>query len=140
VPQGSVLSVTLFAVTISGMINAVGPSVTSLYVDVAIYCSSRSMVKIEGRLRLAINRLSHWALRNGFTSSQHPPSGLYLHNRALSFPPAVKLLGLIDSKLTWEPHLRCFRLKCERSPSILKILSAGLRAETSRRCYDFTLQ
>jgi potassium voltage-gated channel Eag-related subfamily H protein 8 len=42
VPQGSVLSVTLFAVTINGMVNAFGSSITaSLYVDdVAIYCTS----------------------------------------------------------------------------------------------------
>jgi potassium voltage-gated channel Eag-related subfamily H protein 8 len=49
VPQGSVISVTLFAVTINGMINAVGPSVaTSLYVDdISVYNSSRSIVTIE---------------------------------------------------------------------------------------------
>jgi potassium voltage-gated channel Eag-related subfamily H protein 8 len=54
VPQGSVLSVTLFAVAINGMVNTFGPSVTaSLYVDV---------VTREHQLHLAINHLLRWAL------------------------------------------------------------------------------
>jgi potassium voltage-gated channel Eag-related subfamily H protein 8 len=59
VPQGLVLSFTLFSISINGLVNAVGPFVnTSLYVDdVATYCSSRSMGTIECGLQGAINRL-----------------------------------------------------------------------------------
>lgn len=65
VPQGSVLSVTFFAVAINGLVNVVDLSVTIyLYVDVAVYYSSRSVVKIERRLRFAINRLSFSALHH----------------------------------------------------------------------------
>jgi hypothetical protein len=58
--KGSILSVTLFAITINLMVNTVVPSVaTSLYVDdIAIYYSSQSTVTIERRIQGAINRLS----------------------------------------------------------------------------------
>jgi hypothetical protein len=60
VPQGSVLSVTLFAIAINSVARAIGPHVsTSLYVDdVAISYASTSMDTIERRLQLTINRLS----------------------------------------------------------------------------------
>jgi hypothetical protein len=137
VPQRSMLSVTLFAIAISGMVNAVGPSVaTSLY-DAAIFYSSRNTVPIERRLQGAINRLSHWALENGFSfSSQnpvcilhtdrslHPHPSLFLNNSALPFVPSVKFLDLfLDSKLSWEPHLRWLRVLSERSLNVLKVLS-----------------
>jgi hypothetical protein len=50
--------VTVFAISINGLVNAVGPSVTaSLYADdVAIFYSSRTIVTIESRLQGAINR------------------------------------------------------------------------------------
>jgi hypothetical protein len=64
--QFSVLSVTLFAISIKGLVNAVGPSVTtSLHVDeVATYYSSRSMGTTERRLQGPIIRLSRWAREN----------------------------------------------------------------------------
>lgn len=68
-PQGSVLSVTLFLVTINGMVNAVGPFVaTSLYVDdFAVYCSSRSTFSVERWLQIAVNRSSRWLWRVDFS-------------------------------------------------------------------------
>jgi hypothetical protein len=109
VTQRLVLSVTLFAVAISGMFNAVGPSVTtSLYVDdVAIYYSSWSVVTIKRQLQLAINHLSHWALQNGFSFSTartecmhftrlwglHSSTSLYLNNRALPFTSEIMVVS-----------------------------------------------
>jgi hypothetical protein len=65
------LNVTLFAISVNGLMKAVGPSVTtSLYVDDgAIYSSSRTIVTIERRLQGAINRLSRCARGNGFVFS-----------------------------------------------------------------------
>jgi hypothetical protein len=91
----------MFAIAINGMVNAVGPLVaTLLYVDdVAIFYSSRSTVTIELRLQGAKNRLSHWALENGFSFSVvkaqgvhftrlrglHPHPSLFLNNSGLPF-------------------------------------------------------
>jgi hypothetical protein len=139
-PQGSVLSVTLFAIAINSVVSAIVPHVsTSLYInDVAISYVSKSMDTIERRLQLTINRLSHWALQNGFSFSPaktqcvqflrllgvHPPSALYLNNHALPVVPPTKFLGLVlDSRLSWEPYLRQLRAPCKSSLNVLRVLS-----------------
>jgi hypothetical protein len=72
---------TLFAIANNGLVNAVGPSITtSLYVDyVAIYYSSWSIVTIERRLHGAINRLFWWARENGFSFSPVNPNVYISH-------------------------------------------------------------
>jgi hypothetical protein len=137
VPQGSVLTATLFAVAISVMVNTVCASVTTLYVDDVTICfSSRSVVTIEHWLQLVINciccngpcRMNFPLLQWRPSAYSHncrvcPPPHLYLNNRAPPFAPSVKFLGLLlDSKLTWEPHLWWLWVKCERSHRILQIL------------------
>lgn len=106
--------------------------------DIAIYYSSRNIVTIHRRLRDAVNRLSRWALENGFSFSPvktqcvhftrmrdlHPHPSIISNNSSLPFVPRGKFLGLtLDSKLTLEPHLKWLRLKCELSQNVLRILS-----------------
>lgn len=134
-PQGSLLSVSLFAVAINGLVNAVWPTVvTSFYVhDVAICCCSQSIVTIESRHESAISRLSRSVHGNGFSFSSdktrclhftrlralHPDTCLSLKNRDLSFLPIFKFLDLfLESKLSWEPHMKYLSVKCERSLNI----------------------
>jgi hypothetical protein len=153
VPQGSVLSVTLFAIAINSVVSAIGPHVsTSLYVDdVAISYASKSMDTIERRLQLTINRLSQWALRNSFSFSAaktqsvhflrlrgvHPPPVLYLNNHALPVVPSAKFLGLVlDSRLSWEPHLWQLRASCKRSLNVLHIFSGASWGGAVRSCSD----
>jgi potassium voltage-gated channel Eag-related subfamily H protein 8 len=71
VPQGSVLSVTLFAIAINSVVSAIVPHVsTSLCInDVAISYASKSMDTFERRRQLTMNRLSHWASQNGLSFS-----------------------------------------------------------------------
>jgi hypothetical protein len=111
---------------------------TSLYVDdFAIFYSSRRIDTIERRLQLAVNHLLHWALENGFSFSRtksqcvhftrlrglHPHPTLFLQNSALPLVPSVKFLGLLlDNKLSWKPHLRWLRVKCQGSLNILIVL------------------
>jgi hypothetical protein len=117
VPQGSVLSVTLFAIATNSVVRAIGPHVsTSLHVDdVVISYASKSMDTIERRIQLAINCFSHWALRNVFSFSAaktqcvhilhlrgvHPPPVLYLNKHALPVVPSPKFIFLVlDSRLS----------------------------------------
>jgi hypothetical protein len=138
VPQGSVSSVTLVVKAINSVVIAIGPLTSiSLYVDdVAVSYASKSMDAIELRLQLTINRLLHWALQNGFSFSAaktqcvlrlwgvHQPPVLYLNNHASPVVPLAKFLGLVlDSRLSWEPHLRQLRATCERSLNVLRVLS-----------------
>lgn len=78
-PQGSVLNVNLFAIVISGMVNAVGLSVSaSLFVsDSAVYYSSGS-ITIDHQLQIAVHHISHWALQNSHSPSSHQRLSMYL--------------------------------------------------------------
>jgi hypothetical protein len=123
VPQASVLSVTLFAISINGLVHSVGPSVTSLYVDyVAIYYSSRSTATIERRLQpfVSVGSILYSTRLRGL----HSDPCLFLTKRVFPFLPTPRFLGyVLHSKPSWQPHMRYLRVKCERSQNILKVLS-----------------
>lgn len=140
VPQGSVLSVTLFAVAINDVIGVLPPGVhSSLYVDdLCISFSAARMTLIERKLQLAINSVSRWATLRGFRFSVtksvvmhfcrlrgvHPDPDLYLGNRRLSCVESTRYLGLVwDSRLTWVPHLRYVKAACVKALSLLRVLS-----------------
>ena len=140
VPQGSILSVTLFAVAINGVIGVLPEGVSSfLYVDdLSISFSASRMSLIERKLQLAINRVSRWAADSGFRFSAsktvamhfcrlrgvHPDPDLYLAGRRLSCVETTRYLGLVfDSRLTWVPHLRSAKVACQKALSLLRVLA-----------------
>ena len=71
VPQGSVLSVTLFAVAINGILDGVPmPVRASLFVDdLAIYCTAYDALSACRYLQKGINAISKWAKLNGLKFS-----------------------------------------------------------------------
>ena len=75
VPQGSILSVTLFSLKINSIIEYIGPGMEcSLYVDDFLsYCLSKQMRSIERQLQLSLNKLQIWANQNGFRFSKTKP-------------------------------------------------------------------
>ena len=72
VPQGSILSVTLFSIKINNIVKTVNKGVSpSLYVDdFLICCRAKRMDSIERQLQLSLNRLHTWSLENGFKFSK----------------------------------------------------------------------
>ena len=71
VPQGSVLSVTLFSLKINSILNQLPHTVHgNLYVDdLNIFCQGKDMRYIERQLQLAINSIIKWTNKNVFFSS-----------------------------------------------------------------------
>ena len=69
-PQGSVLSCTLFTVAINTIRENLPNSIKTLYVDdFAIYASGKHQNSIERRLQLAIDHLTIWSNQTGFVFS-----------------------------------------------------------------------
>jgi hypothetical protein len=101
-PQWSVLSANLLAVMITGMVNALGLSVSALlYVsDTAIYYSSGSMMIIGHQLQIAVNHLSHWALQMTHFFSSHQRPSMYA-----SCNCGVYILPTVSSSRTVYCHL-----------------------------------
>ena len=72
VPQGSILSITLFLVKINSITQCLKPGVNcSLYInDFQICYRSSNMSIIERQLQLCLNKLQQWATDNGFRFSK----------------------------------------------------------------------
>ena len=72
VPQGSILSVTLFIVKINSITSCIRDSVDkSLFVDdFGVSYHSKHMQAMEGQLQFHLNRIEDWAENNGFRLSK----------------------------------------------------------------------
>ena len=140
VPQGSILSSTLFNIKINSIMSCLDPKTErSLYVDDFCMCyRSKSMRTIERHLQQCINRIEDWALHNGFKFSKsktqcvhfcqlrkvHDDPELYLYGSLIPVVEDFKFLGIIfDRKLSFIPHIKYLKAKCLKALNLLKVLS-----------------
>ena len=140
VPQGSVLSVTLFSIKINNILKQLSPAVRgSLYVDdFAIWCQGREMRFIERQLQNSIKHIEKWCNNNGFAFSNnktncihfcrkrglHPEPELTLNGNSIPVTDQLKFLGIIlDKKLSFKAHIQYLKNKCSNKLNILKVLS-----------------
>ena len=136
VPQGSVLSVTIFALPINDVTEVIPPGVlTTLFVnDLSLSFSVSTMALAERRIQLGINTVVKWADTNDFKFSCsktvvvhfckirkfHLDPELYLKNHRIPCVEETRFLGLIfDKKLTWVPHFKATKTKCMKALEIL---------------------
>ncbi len=82
VPQGAILSVTLFSIKIDSLAKVINDNIDgSLFVDdFSISCRSSNMATIERQLQLCLNKISKWALENGFRFSQSKTNVIHFCN------------------------------------------------------------
>ena len=141
VPQGSILSPTLFSVKINSLANTLTTGVKgSLYVDDFLICyRAKHMNNIERQLQLCLNKIEKWAAVNGFKFSTSKTVGMHFCNkRKLHLDPQLsfygqpvkivketRFLGLIfDSKLSFIPHIKMLKAKCNKALDIIKVVSS----------------
>ena len=156
VPQGSVLSVTCFAVAINNVISEISSPVrASLFVDdLAIYCTAYDAESACRYIQKSINSISKWAKHNGFKFStsktvairftrckrQEAVPHLKLDGAILPYADEVKFLGMIfDSRLTWAKHIDDLKLKVKKSLNLLKVISGfdwGADKKSLLQIYD----
>ena len=140
VPQGSVLSCTLFALAINGISSVISHDILhTLFVDdLSISVSGARMPMVERKLQLAIDNIIKWADMNGFKFSMsktviihfcrirgiHPDPDLYIKDQRIPCVQEARFLGLIfDQRLTWVPHLNNLKINCFKVMDILKVLA-----------------
>ena len=139
VPQGSILSVTLFSVKINSITQCLKPGLDcSLYVDDFQICYRSSNISIiERQLQLCLNKLQQWATDNGFPFPKiktlcmhicqkrglHLDPQLFLDKSPIPVVEETKSLGVIfDRKLSFIPHLKYVKKKALKA-----IHNQGLR-------------
>ena len=140
VPQGSILSVTLFSIKINNIVKTLNPGVyCSLYVDDFLICyRSKHMHTIERQLQQCLNKIQRWALENGFKFSKTKTQCMHFCQlRGLHNDPVLKLdgveipvvdqykfLGVIfDKKLSFIPHINYLKAKCHKALQLLRVVA-----------------
>ena len=140
VPQGSVMSVTLFGIAINDIIAELPSEIQkSLFVDdLAIYFSSSTPETVGRKLQMAINKIFNWTQKTGFKLSKEKTVAVHFHRKnnpqidpqlkigdhAIPYKDKAKFLGMtFDKKLRWKDHIEDLRKKCTKSLNLLKCLS-----------------
>ena len=96
VPQGAILSVTLFILKINSIIKCLPAGVRgSLYVDDFCKCfRSESLIAIERQIQRCLNGIQKWADENGFQFSQSKTVCMhFMQLRTANADPDQKLYG-----------------------------------------------
>ena len=76
VPQGSILSPTLFNVMLSGIPHTEGIQMSEYADDILIYCSGPSIEDLTTRLQHHVNTLATWFSQWGFSLNKNKTKGL----------------------------------------------------------------
>ena len=95
VPQGSILSPTLFNIKINNIVKCVNDTDSSLYVDdFGIFYKSKNMENIEFRLQRCLNKVETWATENGFKFSKTKTQCVHFCQlRGLHPDPVLNIYG-----------------------------------------------
>ena len=138
VPQGSVLSVTCFAIAINDIAKTLSKEVNcTLYVDdFTIFVSAKKERTSERLLQNTINNLEKWAKERGmkfsqnktvvmkFSKSKGSVPNLKLYGEPVRVVESTRYLGLvIDSRLSWKQHVEFLRQSTLTATNLIKHLS-----------------
>ena len=153
IPQGGILSVTLFLLKINGLIKACksidkhGNTIEDdmcriLYVDDFTLCMrGRYLHTIERLLQGKVDNIVKWNDRNGFSFSLNKSAVMHLHYRTsvtrepddyldeerenrISVVDNIKYLGLVlDRKLCFRDHIQYLRQKCRSALNLLRVVA-----------------
>jgi hypothetical protein len=155
VPQGSILSVTLFILKINSIVKNLAAGVRgSLYVDDFLICyRAKQMRAIERQLQCCLKKIDKWANENGFQFSKsktvcmhfyrnfrlHPDPTLTLNGVNIPVVDETKFLGLVfDRKLNFSAHIKYLKDKCLKAMNLLRVVAHadwGADTETLVRLY-----
>ncbi len=139
VPQGSVLSTTLFILLIDDIAKIINPPITlrTFADDINISVRTRDPVVAQGILQTALNSIGDWADNNGLSFSHSKTHCvnfsrkrkiqvnpiLTLQGHQLEYKDNIRFLGLIfDRRLTWKPHIIKLKSELIKGLNLLKIL------------------
>ncbi|KAI5756508.1 hypothetical protein M8J77_025578 [Diaphorina citri] len=141
IPQGGVVSGTLFAIAINSITSYIHPSLSSsLFVDdFAIFTRDKNKEVLVSIMQESIDQLENFSNDTGlFFSPQKTQSVLFsrkykqnntsinlkMYDTRIEVVDTFKFLGLtFDKKMTWKTHLKKLKQSCLSRSRILKILS-----------------
>ena len=139
VPQGSVLSPTLFTIYINDIFENISPNIqTSLFADDgAIWIVHDKLDEAILEIQAALDTILHWSQEWGlkiahdktnaliFTRRHiHSPNKLTFDNKNINYVTSTKFLGIhFDSKLIWCKHIDYVVTRCKRDLQLMRLIS-----------------
>ena len=139
VPQGSVLSPTLFTIMINDIFKNLSANISSsLFADDgAIWTTANNLCDALKDIQEAVNLITGWTEKWGLTISKEKTVAIVFTSRHVGIPPSlmiegypikyknsVKFLGMhFDSRLTWATHINQTVAKCQKDLQLLRIIS-----------------
>ena len=156
IPQGSVLSPTLFNIAINGLLEQVPVGVHGLAFadDYAVFCSMSTAVEACRKIQAAIDTASNWASGRGFKFSVEKTKAirfcrlrrreeiptLSLEGCILPYEEHIKYLGVVfDKKLTFTYHINEVICNVKLRLNIIRVVSSfnwGADRTTLLRIYQ----
>ena len=157
VPQGGILSVTLFAVKVNGVLDQI-PTTSqfhaSLFVDdLQVGMRGFNLNEIYQQMQRVLNRIILWTDSNGFKFSSTKTKivkftksntallepNICMYNQRIPTVQCMRFLGLhFDSKLTWNEHISRIAADCNKRLNLIKTVTAlkwGADQATSLKIY-----
>ena len=142
IPQGSVISVTLFNIGINGVLKELPSNINgSLYADdLMIYITTRTTRNAARQMQQGINEVNRFVTSKGLNISEtktavivfkkrnkcnEEPPQLFLHGKTIQLKTNIRFLGItLDTKLNFVSHIKELASRAKRSLNLIKIASA----------------
>lgn len=140
VPQGSVISVTLFLIAVNDVGNSIDlPVKFSIYADdLVVYMNGKNLNWIHKMLQSTLDELTKWSQRSGLRFSPEKTKFIMFSKRAVPPFPALVLAGqdiervsetrflgvVFDRALTWRDHIGYLRKSCDKVLVLMRALSS----------------
>ena len=157
IPQGGVLGPVLFLLFINDIIQSVNTGTCNIFADdVAIYCNGSDTNEVESKLQSCINEIDEWYTNNRLKINADKTNVILVSSRAkqvrkelnvnlkgtkLKQVDSVRYLGLtIDSKLTWDNHVKHLCKNLSYKVASLRRLSNTLNTTLLNTLYKSTIQ
>ena len=137
VPQGSILSPTLFNVMMSSIPHCTEVSMSEYADDILIYSSSSNIQDVTKNIQKQINLLVKWFENWGFRLNENKTKAMMMtlkridtpkiniSNTPIEFVDKYKYLGMIidGPRLSWASHIKTITEKCIPKVNLMKAIS-----------------
>ena len=138
VPQGSILSPTLFNIMISDIPRVEGVTLSEYADDLLIYAADTDKTKVGNMIQKQIDCLFRWTEEWGFTLNPQKTKAmlhtarfiaapmLNINGNKIEYVQAHKYLGMIidGPELTWKRHIESLHNKCISKVNCIKVMSS----------------